>query len=103
MLALGAVVVAAGTLFTSSNAEAGVRRFYWTSESQSYSYNVYQGREECFSRAESEAYPYAYNTCVQRIGSNACSYSRTWTERLNFGGQPGLFDCRVRVWVEAWE
>lgn len=103
MKKLMAVLTLGGLLTMASHAEAGLRRFYWTSESQSYSYDFGQAKQECFIQAEAAAYPYAYNTCVQKIGGYSCQNSRTYTEYLQFGGYPGLFNCQVRVWVEAFE
>lgn len=100
-IALGVVGFAA--MVGASSSYAGLRSFYWTSDSQSYSYNRYEAQNECYARAEAAAYPYAYNTCVQKIGYEACQNSTSQTQYLAFGGGPGLFSCTVRVWVQAWE
>ena len=91
-------------MLSASNAEAALRRFYWTASSQSYvDYNRYDAQEDCYAKAEAEAYPYAYNTCVSKIGSYACDRGTTYTERLSFTGRPGLWECKVRTWVEAYD
>ena len=100
---LGAVAILATISVFASSAEAGLRRFYWTAESQSNAYDRASGQAECFANAEAEAYPYALNTCHQSIGHYACEYANVRTEYLNFAGRPGLYNCKVKVWVEAFE
>ncbi len=102
--ALEAPLAAAHPVPPAPPAQPRLRSFYWTAQSQSYQYDSWSAREECYANAEAEAYPYAYNTCVAKIGSYACDYrSTTQVERLGFSGQPGLYECTVRVWVQAWE
>lgn len=100
-LVSGLVILASLTL-TVQNADAALRRFYWTADSQSNAYDRITGQQECFANAEAEAYPYAYNTCVQTIGYS-CEYANVRVEYRKFGGRPGLYSCQVRVWVEAFE
>ena len=97
LFALGLVILGA------TSAEAGLRRFYWTAEAQAYAYDIREAQLECYERAEAQAYPYAFRTCSHLIGAHRCELGTTRTEYLNFAGQPGLYNCRVRVWVEAWE
>lgn len=86
-----------------ATAEAGLRRFYWTSEAQSYEYSYREAQADCFERAAAQAFPYAYGTCVQKIGSYACDQAQVRHEYQSFTGQPGLYSCRIRVWVDAFE
>jgi hypothetical protein len=99
---IGAVAILASMGVLSQSAEAGLRRFYWTAESQSNAYDRLSGQQECFANAQAEAEPYAFNTCRQSIG-DACDYANFRVEYLNFAGRPGLYNCKVRVWVEAFE
>ena len=99
---LGVMAILATVATFSQTAEAGLRRFYWTAESQSNAYDRLAGQQDCFANAEAEALPYAQNTCQQSIGY-ACDYANVRVEYLNFAGRPGLYNCKVRVWVEAFE